>query len=244
MQQTTTYLEHASSGKFPPKQFPETPGHRANGPVTQVAVIHIVDDDDEFRKAIARLLVALGYEVRCYQNAGDYLLADKQCDGPACLLLDYMMPGPSGLELQAALANSELKLPTIFLSGRADIGIAVDALKNGAQDFLVKPVDQEKLVNAIELAVGQYSTSHDNSKSAPYLHDRYVTLSEREKTVFEYVVSGKLNKEIAYQLKISERTVKAHRASVMQKMQANSLAELVYMAVHLGFTLPTATTPK
>lgn len=239
MQQTTSYSKQVPANQVRTSQISRTQGSPANAPV-----IHIVDDDDEFRKAISRLLVALGYQVRCYQNAGDYLLADKHCDGPACLLLDYMMPGPSGLELQTALAGSEHVLPTIFLSGRADIGIAVDALKNGAQDFLVKPVDQEKLVSAIEHAISQYTSVNDDSNSASHLQDRYSTLSEREKTVFGHVVSGKLNKEIAYQLKISERTVKAHRACVMQKMQARSLAELVHMAVHLGFTLPTVTTPK
>jgi len=230
MQQSILTSQQLSTSKVPAHH-----GSPGNAPSVQVPVIHIVDDDQEFRTAISRLLLALGYQVRCYQNAGDYLLAERH-DGPGCLLLDYYMPGPSGLELQTALADSEHRLPTIFLSGRADIGIAVEALKQGAQDFLVKPVDQEKLTKAIDVALSLYPLLPNNNDTDSLLQTRYECLTERETTVLKLVVSGRLNKEIAYELGLSERTVKAHRASVMHKMQANSLAELVYMAVQLGFT--------
>lgn len=198
----------------------------------RVPTIHIVDDDDDFRKALARLLLALGYEVQSYKNAGDFLLAEKG-DGPGCLLLDFCMPGPSGLELQNALVQSDCQLPTIFLSGRADIPVAVEAIKNGAEDFLSKPVDQEKLIVTIEKALARYESDRSSYEQKSTWLLRYNSLTERQKIILDSVVSGKLNKQIADELGLSERTVKAHRANVMEKMQANSVAELVRIAVQL-----------
>jgi FixJ family two-component response regulator len=183
-------------------------------------VIHVVDDDDDMRTGLARLLRAEGYEVRTHASAGDFLLAPHG-GGPGCIVLDLQMPGPSGLELQKAVS-----LPIVFLTGRGDIESSVRAMKAGAVDFLTKPVEPAELLKAVQAALERgHSRSQQREAEA-----RYASLTARERSVFAHVVAGKPNKATARALGITERTVKMHRAQVMQKMRAGSIAELVRSA--------------
>lgn len=192
-------------------------------------VIHVVDDDEAMRTAVARLLRAAGYEVRVYASAGDFLVAPPE-PLPGCVLLDLQMPGPSGLELQQALRRQPQPLPIVFLSGRADISSSVRAMKAGAVDFLTKPVEPSALLNAIEAALAGDRSLRAQRDGMSEAEARCARLTGRERSVFDHVVAGKSNKEIARVLGITERTVKMHRAQVMAKMQAGSLAELVRWA--------------
>jgi FixJ family two-component response regulator len=194
--------------------------------MTSLPIIHVVDDDEEFQAAVSRLLRAAGYEVRNYLNAGDFLLSRLE-DRPGCILLDLQMPGPSGLELQEALARRTETLPVVFLSGRGDISSTVRAMKTGAVDFLTKPVKREALFSAIKNALACDAERRTTREYMRNWKARYDTLSAREREVLDGVVAGKMNKIIADELGAAERTVKAHRAQVMQKMGVASVAELV-----------------
>jgi FixJ family two-component response regulator len=196
-------------------------------------MVHVVDDDAGMRKALGRMFEAAGYGVRTYASAGEFLIADK-ADEPACLVLDVRMPGPSGLELQSALARQEDPLPVVFLTGHGDIPMTVRALKAGAVDFLTKPVDKRTLLAAVDAALAQAASRRAEREELAGLQARYAALSSREREVFAQVVTGKLNKQIAGDIGAAERTVKAHRAKVMEKMQAGSVADLVRMAERLG----------
>jgi FixJ family two-component response regulator len=191
-----------------------------------VPVIRVVDDDRGFRNAISRLLRAEGYEVREYASAGDLLLSDEECT-PGCVLLDMRMPGPSGLELQEALAKRERRLPIIFLTAYADVKMSVRAMKAGAMDFLAKPVKRDALLATVRAALARDEERRASREQIRELRARYEALSPREREVLRHVVAGRLNKQIASAIGAAERTVKAHRAHVMAKMQANSVAELV-----------------
>src|SRR6185369_15464265 len=192
-------------------------------------IIHVIDDDEPFATAIYRLLKGNGYTVRCYANAGDFLLAESP-DVLGCLLMDVSLPGPSGLELQAALANRPVSLPIIFLSGHADVPTSVRAMKGGALDFLTKPVDRETLLEAVRGAVARSFRNRDLREQSRQHRACYERLTKRELEVFDRVVAGKMNKEIASELGAAERTIKAHRAHVMQKMRVSSVAQLVHIA--------------
>lgn len=192
-------------------------------------IIHVVDDDDSLRKAIMRLLKAAGYEVRGYATCGDFLLTHPVTE-PGCLLLDVRMPGPSGLELQDVLNKQSHALPIIFLTGHGDIPMSVRAMKAGAVDFLTKPVQREALFAAVKTALNHDATNRSLQDRVNSLQARYRELTQRERSVFALVVQGMLNKQIASELGIAERTVKAHRSQVMAKMQAKSLADLVRFA--------------
>lgn len=194
--------------------------------------IHIVDDDEALRKAISRLLTAHGYEVAVYESAEKFLASS--IGGRACLLLDVRMPGLSGLQAQAHLAQRGDLLPVIFLTGHGDIPMSVHAIKAGAQDFLTKPVPARELIAAIEAGLAQYDRLSEQHSQTFQLKQRYATLTPREREVFKEVATGKLNKVIAAELGTVERTVKAHRQRVMEKMDAASLADLVQMANQLG----------
>ena len=201
--------------------------------------IHVVDDDESFQVAIARLLRATHYEVRTYANAGDFLLR-LPADAPGCILLDLRMPGPTGLALQEALASRPDTLPIIFLSGHADVPATVQAMKAGAVDFLTKPVKREVLLPAIERALARDAESRAARERLNTWRSRYNSLTPREIEVLERIVSGRMNKEIAAELGASERTIKAHRAQVMQKMNVTSVAELVRIADALRGSAPPA----
>ena len=196
-------------------------------------VVHVVDDDESFRAAILRLLRAAGYEAREYASAGDFLLKLPGPDAYGCLLLDLSMPGPSGLDLQEALNRSPLALPVIFLTGHADVPSSVRAMKAGAADFLTKPVERKPLLAAVQRAIERHAQARSDRDDLAALRARYSSLSERERQVFDAVVLGKLNKQIAADLGAAERTVKAHRARVMEKMAASSVADLVRSADRL-----------
>jgi FixJ family two-component response regulator len=195
----------------------------------QGPIIHVVDDDESFRTALVRLLRAANYEVRTYANAGDFLLRPPEA-APGCILLDVRMPGPSGLTLQEALAAQPEPLPVIFLSGHGDVPTAVRAMKSGAVDFLTKPVERKALLEAIERALARDAQARAARQRLRAWRNRYNGLTAREVEIFERVVSGKMNKEIADELGAAERTIKAHRANVMEKMEAGSVAELVQIA--------------
>jgi FixJ family two-component response regulator len=196
-------------------------------------VIHVVDDDLSFRTAVTRLLRAAKYEVRGYSSASEFLDSDPSA-GPGCLLLDLRMPGASGLDLQESVARMEERLPIIFLTGHGDIPASVRAMKAGAVDFLTKPVRRETLLRAVQNALGVDAKGREARGVLRELHNRYENLTPREREVLVHVVSGKLNKQIAFDLGTAERTIKAHRASIMEKLQVQSVAELARVAQELG----------
>lgn len=206
-----------------------TPSSR---PVQDI-LVHIIDDDASLRRALARLLEAAGYAVAAYDSAASFLAAAPDAR-PGCILLDVNMPGLSGLQLQQHLASIHHPLPVIFLTGEGDIAMSVKAIKAGAEDFLSKPVASADLFDAIERAVRRYSSSSQDQLVLRDLAARVQTLTPRENEVFLLVVQGLLNKQIAYELGNTERTVKAHRHVVMEKMNVSSLAELVLIASRLG----------
>jgi len=192
-----------------------------------MATVHVIDDDESMRTALGRLLGAAGYQVRTYAAAGDYLLPEAS-DEPGCLLLDLNLPGASGLDLQAALArHPHYQRPIIFLSGTADIPSSVRAMHAGAHDFLTKPVTREVLLAAVEDAVASDTVRRSGSARSGLLRQRLASLSERERKVLEGVAAGTVHKRIAASLGVSERTVKADRARMMEKLQADSLADLL-----------------
>jgi FixJ family two-component response regulator len=195
-------------------------------------IVHIVDDDESFRHSTARLVRALGYTVETYGSGDDFLARARR--GHGCLLLDVRMPGSSGLELQQALTARGDLLPIVFLTGHGDIPMSVRAMRAGAEDFLTKPVPMQQLKEAIDRALARDAASRVNRARVERLRARYDTLTPAEKRIFAMVVTGMLNKQIAYDLNRAERTVKAHRSQVMTKMQAESVADLVRMADELG----------
>jgi FixJ family two-component response regulator len=199
-------------------------------------LIRVVDDDEAFRTAITRLLKAGGYDVRAYSSAGDFLL-DEEESRPGCVVLDLKMPGPDGLELQSAIARRGNPLPIVFLTAHGDIAVSVRAMKNGAEDFLTKPVKKEALFAAIEASLARDERGRIEREERDRIRRRFEALSPRERAVLEHVVAGRLNKQIASAIGTSERTVKAHRARVMSKMGASSVAELVRSADRLVRTV-------
>ena len=196
-------------------------------------IIHVVDDDPSFRTAVTRLLRAAKYDVRGYSSASEFLDSDLRAE-PGCILLDLRMPGKSGLDLQQSLARMEERLPIIFLTGHGDIPASVRAMKAGAVDFLTKPVRREALLTAVQNALGIDAKGRATRAVLRDLQNRYENLTPREREVLAHVVSGKLNKQIAFDLGAAERTIKAHRASIMDKLQVQSVAELVRLAQELG----------
>jgi|KBSMisStandDraft_5_1062788.scaffolds.fasta_scaffold181882_1 FixJ family two-component response regulator len=197
-------------------------------------VVHIVDDDPSFLTSTDRLLRASGYHVMMYESAQQLLEQLPDSASPGCLLLDMQMPGLSGSELQRRLAELEFSLPIVFLSGSSDIPTSVQAMKSGADDFLTKPVSKETLVDAIERAVARSRMVQKARGRLDTSRRLIATLTPREHQVFERVVQGKMNKEIARELGTSARTVKAHRQKVMEKVRVESLTELVLVAERLG----------
>jgi FixJ family two-component response regulator len=197
-----------------------------------VPVVHIVDDDEDTRVGIARLLRAEGYEVRPYESAGHFLLAPAG-EGPGCVILDLQMPGPSGLELQEAMAKRGDSLPVVFLSGHGTIRHSVHAIQRGAVDFLTKPVDPDELLRAVEKALARQKESAAAERDRRELLARYARLTPREREILDHLVVGRLNKQIAGLLGTSERTIKGDRSRLMAKLQVTSLAELVLAAERL-----------
>jgi FixJ family two-component response regulator len=197
------------------------------------ALVGIVDDDPSVRKGLARLVKAAGYRVEVFASAREFLARPPQED-PCCLLLDVRMPGLTGLELQEALAIAGRRMSIVFVSGHGEVVGTVKAMKRGAIDFLTKPVDARELLAAIERAVVKAFTVQRAEADATDVQGRLKTLTAREVQIFALVVTGMLNKQIAAELGIVEKTVKVHRARVMEKMRAGSLAELVRLADRAG----------
>ena len=197
-------------------------------------VVHVVDDDESFRTSTARLLRALGYEVTVYELA-QALLEHLPDEGDAsCVLLDVQIPGLSGPELQSRLVELGSALPIVFITGHGDIPMTVQAIKAGAEDFLTKPVPKDKLIDAIERAVSRHRIVRDQYLRLQSQRSLIAKLTPRERQVFERVVRGKINKQIAFELGATERTIKAHRQRVMEKVGVQTLAELVSIAERAG----------
>jgi FixJ family two-component response regulator len=197
--------------------------------------IFIVDDDASFRNAVARLVRAGGYAVETFASASEFLQSART-DVPGCVLLDLQMPGPSGLDVQSALARSENPLPIIFLTGHGDIPTSVHAMRGGADDFLTKPVKKEVLFPALERALARDAQERGRRVRRRELRVRFDTLTPREREVLTHVLRGQLNKQIAADLAAAERTIKAHRANLMAKLQVQSVAGLAHLAHEAGFS--------
>ncbi len=197
-------------------------------------VIHVVDDDASFRTAIGRLLRASGYEVKAYESAEQLLERLDDIRDPGCILLDVKIPGVSGPDLQDRLIALGSTLPIIFLTGHGDIPTSVQAIKSGAEDFLTKPVPRDVLIESIERAIAHHRVAQRRDIELNALRALVATLTPREREVFALVVRGKMNKQIAFALGTTERTIKAHRHKVMEKLKVQSLAELVSIAARLG----------
>jgi FixJ family two-component response regulator len=196
--------------------------------------VHVVDDDASFRTAIERRLKHAGYEVATYSSADDLLARLPSDSLPGCLLLDVRIPGLDGPALQKGLGDLGSTLPIIFLTGNPDIPTTVQAIKAGAEYFLIKPVTSVVLLAAIERAVTRHDVSRKLQSELNFLRARVATLTPRERQVFNLVVRGKINKQIAFELGPTERTIKMHRHRIMEKMDVQSLAELVLIAARLG----------
>lgn len=202
------------------------------------SLVHVVDDDASFRTAIERRLKHAAYEVETYSSAQHLLDRLPGVEKPGCILLDVQMPGLSGLELQNRLVELGSILPIVFVTGHSDIPTTVRAIKAGAEDFLTKPIPSEQLIAAIERAMARYDLARRQRAEINSFLALVATLTPRERQVFYLMVRGMINKKIADELGTTERTVKAHRHEVMEKMQVDSLAELVASAVRLGVLVP------
>ena len=200
--------------------------------MTNEPTVFIVDDDDAVRRFLTGLIESIDLKVEAYASAKDFLDAYRP-GRPGCLLLDVRMPGMSGLELQRELAERSIELQVVILTGHGNVPVAVQAMKAGAVDFIEKPFNNELLLDRIQRAVAESLRSGSEREKHGETLRRLGTLTPRERQVFDLVVAGETNKSIAYRLAISEKTVEIHRANVMRKMRARSLASLVHMAVSL-----------
>ena len=199
-----------------------------------VSTVFLVDDDASVRRALARLIKAAGYQLRTFASAREFLDSNLHNDGPACLVLDIRMPGLSGMDLQRELQTANTTLPIIFITGYGDIPMSVKAMKQGAVDFLPKPVRDADLLRAIEQALARAVRERAYREELEDIRNRLEKLTAREREVMSLVVRGFLNKQIAVELGTVEKTIKVHRARVMQKMQVNSVAELVRVVERAG----------
>jgi FixJ family two-component response regulator len=202
--------------------------------VTEPApIVRIVDDDVSFLTAIARMLTASGFLVKTFSSAAEFL-ARPELDVGGCVLVDLQMPGVSGLDLQEALARVGHPLPVIFLSGHGDIPISVQAMRRGAEDFLTKMAPKEDLIDAVKRAINRDSSERSERSRMAALREPFAKLTPRELEVLRHVVRGRLNKQIAYDLNIHERTVKLHRTAITTKLGVHSTAELTKLWMEVG----------
>jgi FixJ family two-component response regulator len=192
----------------------------------------VVDDDPGIREALGGLFRSVGLQVKLFESVPEFLHGGRP-DGPTCLVLDVRLPGRSGLDFQRELAAANIQLPIIFITGYGDIPMSVQAMKGGAIEFLTKPFRDQDLLDAIQQGLERDSVWLENERATAALRTRFETLSPREREVMTRVVSGRLNKQIAADIGISEITVKVHRSQVMRKMQASSLPDLARMADRL-----------
>jgi len=198
-----------------------------------VPIVHVVDDDASFLTAVSRLLRANGFSVKTYSSAHKFL-AQRDADAPGCVLADLQMPEMSGLDLQAALAQTSNPLPILFLTGHGDIPSSVQAMRDGAEDFLEKRAPKEQLLDAVTRAIARDSCEREARDRQRELRVLFDTLTDREREVLAHVVQGRLNKQIAWDLGIHERTVKLHRTAITTKLQVQSVAELTHLTQEAG----------
>ena len=195
--------------------------------------IFVIDDDPSVRQSLESLIKSVGWRVRIYGSAPEFL-GSGHLDAPGCIVLDVRLPGLSGLDLQQALLRAKSHLPVIFITGHGDIPMSVQAMKAGAVEFLPKPFREQDLLDALKLALDRDRITRQQRAELAALRARYDSVTPREQQVMGLLVTGLLNKEIATTLGVSEVTIKVHRSQIMQKMQADSLANLVRMAERLG----------
>ncbi|MEA2888739.1 MAG: hypothetical protein QOI05_3702 [Bradyrhizobium sp.] len=205
----------------------------------QPPTVMVIDDDPGVRDSLGKLLRSAGLQVSLFGSVSEFLGADLPA-GPTCLVLDVRLPGQSGLELQRELAGAKRQLPIIFITGHGDIPMSVQAMKGGAIEFLTKPFREQDLLEAIQLGHARDRARLEHERAMAGLKVRFETLTPREREVMAFVVSGRLNKQIAADLGVSEITIKVHRGQVMRKMRASSLPDLARMAdqLHLAPTKP------
>lgn len=206
--------------------------------------VFVVDDDAPVRKSLMRLLESAGYRTESFSSADEFLDGWKANPAPGCVLLDIMMPGLDGLQLQQTLRASALEIPIIFITGHGDIPLSVKAMKAGAIDFFPKPIDDQKLLRAVDEALRRDALVRAERAARDTVSNRYQTLTPREREVMALVVRGLLNKQIASALGASEKTIKIHRGRVMEKMKVNSVADLVRAAETIGLGPDTALSPS
>jgi len=200
-----------------------------------VSIVFVVDDDESFLKAINRFLRANGYAAKCYSSATDFL-TQRPTHAAGCVVADLRMPGMDGLALQTALARSDNPLPVVFLSGNGDIPSSVSAMRGGAEDFLVKTAPKEDLLAAVERALKRDVEQRKSRLRMNELTMRFAELTSREKEVLSYVLRGQLNKQIAANLGITERSVKRHRTNLMRKLEISSVVDLAQLAAEAGIS--------
>ena len=198
----------------------------------ETPIIFVVDDDISVRESLQALISWAGWQSETFESAQTFLDRPRIA-APCCLVLDVSLPGLSGLDLQKLIVTDRIDMPIIFITGHGDIPMSVQAMKAGAVEFLTKPIDDEALLTAIRLSIERSKAALEKETEVQALRDRYLSLTPREREVMLLVVSGLLNKQVGAKLKISEITVKAHRGKMMQKMKADSVADLVRMSISL-----------
>ncbi len=196
-------------------------------------IVYVIDDDASLREALARLFRSVGLQAKAFASAPEFL-RNKLADGPSCLVLDVRLPGLSGLDFQAELAKADIDIPIVFMTGHGDIPMTVRAMKAGAIEFLPKPFRDQDMLDAVQIGLERDRDRRKSAGDIARLKANFATLTSREQEIMGLVTTGLMNKQIAGQIGVSEITVKVHRGSVMRKMEAKSLAELVRMADALG----------
>ncbi len=201
--------------------------------VEKNTVVFVIDDDPSVRKSLSRLLRAAGHSVETFSSAEEFL-GREYFDGIGCIILDVQMPGLSGMDLQAELSKAEYGMPIVFITGHGDIPMSVEAMKKGAVHFLSKPFDDSELLRAMSEAIEKDRKAKADLAEIHEIHRRLSLLTPREHEILRYVITGMLNKQIAFELNIAEKTVKVHRGRVMEKLRVVSVAELVRLAEKTG----------